>query len=918
MDDDERNEPHPSPAPRRARTRPDSQIPEILQQATQPGPRTRAPQRLQVYDPYSLRGVRSKLVGRDAQLSAMRQVATRAATQKEPQLITVVGNQGTGKSRLTDELVQSLPGTTMVYRCRVVADAPPFSMIARLLRDRFAIAENATESELLEDFRREVQEVFGDQQIAEVLHVLGRFLDLKFPDSPCLRVLADRPKQYDELSRTVLKRFIEVDARKGPIVIVIDDLQWADDASLSLVQELSEELSEVAVTIAVCARPELMLRAARWGQGVTQHLLVELRNLEPDDAEQMFRHLLDRCEEISDDIVEDAVEMTGGNPHFMDLLVRLCVANGTINANVTPWQLDADKAAETDLPITVEEAIEARIAALTGAERDVLEKGAVFGNVFWLGSVVALSRIGRAQQEKADQSAEPAGPMDYVWSDAGEEIRRGVSSVVKELVERDYLLRLDDADSTVAGDVELVFKHNLERELVAKSTDVLKLSHYHRLAAQWIETKSSARTDEQLEFLGQLYQRGGDMRRAAYAYIAAGDRARERYSNEQAVELYRKGLALLEDDDAVVLLDALHNLGSVLDLVGMTSEAQTQFTRMLRQAWLFEHRSKGGAAHNRLGRIHRRLGEYDLAMGHLRCAHDLFKDASDQRGIAGTLDDIGQVHWLRGAYAKALEFHRQALEIRRAIGDPRSIALSLANIGRVHQDTGAFAAASTRFNEALELRRKIGDRAGVIQSLCDLGGVHHADAAHDKALQLYFEAKKIAVEIGDKLALAAVLAGRGSCYSAMGQHSDAIEALLEGKAISQSLGNRLGASDCHRGLAETFLLVGDAVQASDNAMRALNLGKRVGSPVHVGSAHRVLAEATLSLGRSPAELRTADEHFRKAIEILTGMKNELELARTYRSYAGHREQIGKAEEAGELRRRADEIFGRLRGAADLE
>src|SRR5204863_196102 len=82
--------------------------------------------------------------------------------------------------------------------------------------------------------------------------------------------------------------------------------------------------------------------------------------------------------------------------------------------------------------------------------------------------------------------------------------------VIDDLVEADYLLRLDPEDSTITGDMELVFKHNLERELIAKSTEPKKLARYHRLAAQWLETKLTARSEEQLEFLAQLYERGGE------------------------------------------------------------------------------------------------------------------------------------------------------------------------------------------------------------------------------------------------------------------------------------------------------------------------------------------------------------------------------------------------------------------------
>lgn len=893
--------------------------PPVVRPPTAPPPPRRAPTQpgrrrgTHPEDVFTIRGLRSPLVGRGPELARMLEIVQQAIDFKAPQLITVVGNQGTGKSRLVDELVLSLPPNARVFHGRAPEDGARYAAVSRLLRDRFAIGESADPEVAREDFRREVQQVFDDQRVSEVLHFLGQFLDLRFAGSPFLRVLGESPAQHDEITRTVLRRFIEVDAERSPLVLVFDDLQWADEDTLSLLQELGASLGGSPVVLVACTRPELMMRLADWGEGVTDHLRVDVRNLEPAHAEEMFRHLLSRCDRIPDDIVEDAVEMTGGNPYFLEQLVRLFLANGTIDPDAEPWRLDPVRAADTELPISIEEAIEARIANLEAEERDVLEKGAVFGNVFWIGAVVGLSRIEQLGATPA-ATGEPAGPFDHDWSDRGEAIRRRVVEVIDELVERDYLLMLDPEDSTIIGDVELVFKHNLERELIAKSTQKVELSRYHRLAAQWLETKLSARSEEQLEFLAQLYERGGDRRRAAHCYLAGGDKARRRYANEQAVELYRRGLAMLEDD-AVAELEALHNLGSVLDLVGRTGEAQAQFTLMLRRAWLFDHKAKGGAAHSRLGRIHRRLGEYDQAMAHLRAANDLFARAEDRRGIAGTLDDIGQVHWLRGAYGQALDFHRQALSIRRALGDRRSIALCLANIGRVHHDSGAFKAATRQFKEALELRRQIGDLSGVVASLSDLGTVHTADGSYEMALEMFSEAKKIAEEIGDKLAQIHVLACLGECLAAVGRGPEAVEHLMEGVSLAGELGNQVGLAHCRRRLAEVFLGMGDASQALDQARQALAISEEVGSRVQVGTAHRAMAEALAMIGSGVEDPDTAERHFRKAIEILAGMKNELELARCYRSFAGLRERAGSAEEAQKLRRRAEEIFGRLRGAA---
>jgi tetratricopeptide (TPR) repeat protein len=705
----------------------------------------------------------------------------------------------------------------------------------------------------------------------------------------------------------VLRRFLEVDAAQSPLVLVFDDLQWADDDTLTVLRELGSGLGGTPVVLIACGRPDLLVRFGEWGGAGTEHMRLDLRNLEPDDGAVMFRNLLKRCGEVPGDIVEDAVEMTGGNPHFLEQLVRLFLANGTIDASGEVWALDPDRAADTDLPISVEEAIQARVAALAGAEREVLERGAVFGNVFWQGAAVALGRL-----------TQPNVPAELEWSATGDPIRRQVHQVIDDLVERDYLLRLDPEDSTIAGDIELVFKHNLERELIASSTESRRLARYHRLAAQWLETKQGSRSEEQLEFLAQLYERGGDRVQAARCYLGGADKAMGRYANEQAVELYGKALALLGEDDVVGRLSALHNVGSVLDLVGRGDEAAARFREMLQLAWLYDHRAKAGAAHGRLARIHRKRGEYDQAMEHFRAAHELFEQAADKRGIAGTLDDIGKVHWLRGAYGQALEFHRQALALRRALGDRRSIALSLANIGRVHHDSGAFKAANRQFREALDLRRDIGDLSGVVQSLCDLADVHVADGASEMGLEMLAEAHQIATEIGDKLALCEVLARMGECRASQGGFEEARAQLVEAVELGRSLGHRVAVADASRRLAEVELALSDVSTAYDHAMQALEISEAVGSRVQVGCAHRVLAEAIAVVGLDAERTQRAEDHFRQAVEILAGMKNELELARCYRAYAGFCEQVGKPADAAKLRLRADEIFGRLRGAASVE
>jgi tetratricopeptide (TPR) repeat protein len=864
-------------------------------------------------EPEPSRTPRSPLVGRSDQLHALREIVARAIDFQAPQLVSIVGNQGTGKTRLMGEVIAALreQGT----ECRVFQGAAErdtsgrlvrLAAITSLLRARFELTPNPDEASKLR-FMHEIRSVFSSDQVAEMLHFLGGFVGLDFPPTPFLRAVADNAKQHAELSRTALRRFFELDAGQGPLVLVLDDLQWADDDTLALIKDLAVGVGGSPIVLLCAARPEMLVRSAGWGEGAVDHTRIDLRNLEQEDAEAMFTNLLARCRDVPEDTTQAAVEMTGGNPAFLEQLVRLFIDNGAIDASGPTWRLDPDRAAETELPVTIEEAIEARIAALEAEERDLLEKAAVFGNVFWVSAVIALQRL------EQPAHAPPPGPLELEWGN-GEDIRRRVSDLIYILSDRDYLLPLDADDSSIPGDVEVVFKHNLERELIVRSIEPGKLARYYLSAAQWLEAKLSSLRDEQLEFLANLYERGGDRRRAARCYLQGGDRARARYSPEEARNLYEKGLAMLGEADAPARLDALHNLGDVLEQAGRAEEAERNFNTMLQLAWRYDNLNKAGAAYSRVARAHRRHGKYDSAMEHLRRAQELFERSRDDRGIASTLDDMGRVHWLRGGYSQALDFHRQALTIRRALGDRRSIALSLANIGRVHHDSGNFKAAIGQFREALDLRRDIGDLLGIVQSLCDLGGVHAEDGNHGLALELLGEARALAQEIGDKLALADVLSRTGEVKGAMGRGGEAVKDLQDAKQLASSLGDRVALAVTHQRLAQVQLALGNLEAADVEAHAGVAISQAVGLRVHIGSGYRVKAEVAASLGHT----LQAEDDFRRAIEILAAVKHEVELARAYQGLAAIKERTGQLPEANKLRGRAIDIFTRLRGAAQTE
>jgi tetratricopeptide (TPR) repeat protein len=843
--------------------------------------------------------VEAELCGRDQELKLLDDALERALQYRAPQLVTVSGAAGVGKSRLVKEwlaAVRRRADGARVFTASAPEQGGDYAIFGRLLRQRFGVHEGDSSDKAVETFRAQITEVFADRRVTEVGHFLGSFMGLKLRDNPFLKVMEQAPGQRDQIARAVLCRFLETDAARAPIVLVFENVQRADAKSLSLLKELSESLVAAPVVLVALARPELFVRVPGWAQGVADHVHLELKPLPALETERLLRSLLRKVESLPQDLVDHVVEMTGGNPLFAYQLVRALLARGTITVRGERWFIDAEKARTVQLPMSVEEAVAARIAALEPRERDLLEKAATLGSVFWTGALVVLSRLQREMGEEELQ----------------DDLRAGIDRILGQLVDRDYLLRMPD--STIANEEEYVFKHNLEREFVQKSTAPERARRYHLFGAQWLETRIAERTEENLEFLGNLYEAGGNQRRAAYYFVTAADRARARHANEIAARLYERGLGLLDFDDALSKIEALHNLGDVLLLAGKIQPALDRFADMLRYAWLLDHPAKAGAAHSRIGRIYRQTADYDKAAEHLRLAHQLFTRAGDRRGVAAALDDIGKLHFLRGDYGPVLDLMREALTLRRAIGDKRSIAVSLANIGRVHQSSGQFVAAIDCQREALELFRAAGDRTGEVGALEALGTIYVDLGEHGRAYDLFKEAHAQACDVGDRLSQAKLLAAMAEAQVALGQPKAAAEHVEQAAAIAHDLGDRRLLATCDRKLGEIHLALGEVVPAREHCDQALALAEKLGMKVEIAATQRATALILMHPSFGDKRLPEAERLLEEAIRLLMEAHDEPELARTYEALARLLETTGELARAQDLRKGAQAVVDRLKGA----
>jgi tetratricopeptide (TPR) repeat protein len=868
---------------------------------------------------------RTSLVGRAAEMHQLEDALRAVRDKNAARVVTVLGATGIGKTRLVRDFLIKMRSSgakaPRVFRGSARDQGPAYGVFARVLRARFGIFEGMDPEAARAQVRAQCAQIFEDRKVGDVIYFLGQILELDFQDSPLIRAVEGDPQEVLRLRRAVIKRFFEADALvqdSGPLVLVFDDLHWARDDSLDLLAYLIENTTAPILFVCI-ARPEVIARRDAWSKSDDgRHKVIELSPLAENDAAAVMHDLLTPCGDDADldELVEAACTLAGGNPALLEQMVRIFLDMGVLEvvdelAEQEVWMVHPEKIGSVRLPLTIEDAVQARIAALTTEERSLLERAATMGGVFWLGGLTAIERLD-AQPPK-------------IWG-AGNLIDTvTVRERLEELVERDYILKLPD--STFAGDEEFVFKHNLEREALARITSAGVARRYHAAIADWLSFKDYVRTHEEyVAMLARHREKAGSKWQAASAYLEAADVARSRYANAKAAEYYATGLALLADVgaeyDPNVRLLALHHYGDVLQALGRTEDALGAFREMLSRAYRLDQRTKGGAAHGRIGRLYRDTGELEEAARHLEAALALFEEAQDERGIASTVDDIGKLHWLRGDYHKALEFTQRALGMRRKIGDRRSIALSLNNLGLVYQDSGQFVQALDAFEQALRIRREIGDLVGVSISLNNLGTVSQDQRDDKRALNLFKEAYEVALETGDRNRIALVLTNLGETHNRLGDSTQAVQYLKQAEELADELGDKMGLAEAVRGLGKAYLAQREYTKARECTARAVEIFTEVQSKFHIGVSLRSLGEVTAAASAGGEGVKSARGFLLKAIGIFEEIGNEVELARSCRAYADllrgtteYQTDPSVIREAAQYAKRAEEIFARLKISA---
>ena len=769
-------------------------------------------------------GVTTAMVGRDAEQRQLQRLASTVfGAGGRLAAATVIADAGVGKSRLLAEFqaawltqAQAQAPASGLWRASSHPQAlyQPYGLLRDLLFWRLGVRDSDSQVQAQQTFAAALQPFFGDAA-DEQTALLGQLIGLDYSASPFIAGILRDGKQLQGRGLNAWVRCLQFQAAAQPLVLVLDDLQWADDESLNAIDHLVAVASELQVLLVCAARPELLQRRPQWGAQWPEHELTELTPLAAQDSDALAAALLTRFAAPVPTLQKLLSTQAAGNPYYMEALLQMLVDTGVIQTGGEHWQVQEDRLTDLKVPATLVGVLQATLDALDADARRSLQRASVVGALFWDEALAAI---------------DPQAPEQ-----------------LPALARLE--LALPQAQSAFEGASEYSFRHHLLHQVTYGTVLKADKRQAHGQAAQWLQSRSQGRENELASQIAEHFERAGDTAQAITYWLRAAEDAARRQADTAALAHADRALAL---DD------------------GTDLKRQVRLHRVRGDVFL---RSGDSAGHGREVEILEALADQtDDDELRLALANDLvwrlfmearFEDAVElaerrlARAEARAPRDAGRVHNVTFLCLSRLERHdealvhaHQGLAQARAAGDLNTEAAILTNLGVVHVHANRIAQALAHYGQALDAYKAAGSRVGMVNIRNNLAHIEMTLGRNEIARDLFLQSLHECREIGARRFEGLACANLSSVLCELGDSQLGYDSALEGLRLARHSGEQRTEAWAHHGAQLAARLLGRWPEALAHA-RAACAGFK---------AHHDQGPAWINAGAAVHVLQAMGEH----------------------------------------------------------
>ncbi len=721
-------------------------------------------------------------------------------------------------------------------------------------------------------------------------------------DSSKKGVSIDNKEMFDALKKSTFfetTQYLKKLSSNRPLVIFLDDLQWADKGSLNLLDYMTDRLQDDPVLFICTYRPgdvtkkhPLKETTRRMSRKKTFNK-IKLNPLKKDDISDLIEKITDMCD-IPESFVDYMQEKTNGNPLFIKESIKQMLEENMIDAEKCEFPDSSDIILIPDL---IENVIERRIVHFNDDTRKILQLGSVIGKKV---------------------------PFDLLVE----------ASDMDELELLDHIDTLIDSNIWFeeSQDDSFSFSHDLIVDTIYKGTGRwLERKLLHKKIGNAIELLYENKLENKYSTLAYHFKKGENFSKSFDYYIKSAEEAEKVYAQEDAIEKYKESLKVSSNTEEIDDKDLFYSMEKLADAYSITGkyedsrenfkqalskasnqEEKKRIYRKIAQTWVDqgeyeraesiikkglnieeerveskpkkENSPETCRLLSKKGWVKRRKGEYEKAHEIFKKELEMAEELNDKKPLSQAYHDLGTSAKSNKNYQDGIKYLKKAVEIKEELDDKKGLSRSLNNLGVTYYQIGNYDESLEYFEESYDIDKEIGRKIGLGRSLHNIGLLYQNKGELEKSEKYYNESLKIKSKIGDRQGLSRVENSLGLLEKEKGRFDKAIKHLNNCMEISENIDDYFSLSMSLNNAAEIYIEKGDLDKGKELTERSYEIAKDINNKIR--KSHCLNNFGMIS--RLKGDTKESVEQHKKGIDIAKNsdykiglIENRLSLAETY-------------------------------------
>ncbi|MBA7491490.1 hypothetical protein ES702_02036 [subsurface metagenome] len=743
----------------------------------------------------------SPFIGREEELQILRE-ALKKSYNSRGQIIEISGELGIGKSRLILELTKdslTKEFNILSSNCSSWEESKPYAPLKEIFTKIFGIEFDDDLKEIDKKIENKIKEI--DFSLLFASSYFSRLLSSKIKS---LEEIMEQSKEESNLFIRVVKKLLLKYSSQKPLLIIIEDVQWIDDASAEFFIQSSKELKKYPIMFICSLRESLKKR-----ESITGSKRIKLLPLKNAESDKLIRFLIKK-NDIYQLMKDKIISTANGNPLFIEEIVR----------GIEEKRLSVDKDrlgnypemfADFQIPDTVQSIARARIDLLPVGLKEILYQASVLGRHIEIGLFRRITNL-----------------KDKV-----------LFNLLKKLQKHEFIEEIEVVPQLQRY---FAFTHSLIQEIAYNSLLFKTRRSLHTKIGVAMEEMHLSKIDAKIEELAYHFKNSDDKEKAVFYLNKAGDKAQFIYAFKNAINYYLDNIKILEsrelEKEQLTQLSEINNkLAFSQSVVGERKEAEINFTKALEYCRKIRDKDKESLILMSMGNLYGDMGKWDKAIEYFKNSLLISEELNNLKRKASILKGIGLACLFKGDTSTGYSYLNESIDICKKIKSLDVYAMALNNIGIYYDMLGRWKNAIEVYKESLSIAKKIKNIIVISNIMNNIGFAYSSLGESKHAIYYLKESVKIADKIGDIYNKGINYIHLGEEYLKKDEFKEVKYYISHAEKIFDELDDKLGLADIYRLKAKLLKKLKRWKDSEIFFKKAITIYSKFGDKINAGESY---------------------------------------------------------------------------------